>query len=109
MIPTRLCHLNDIDEGQSLGIDINDQQSFVVVKKYGEIHAYINRCPHLGIRLEWQENKFLDSDGALIECSTHGALFEIDTGNCIVGPCRGDKLTPIELEITDGQVLALLP
>jgi len=106
MTATRLCHIDDIEEGHSLGVDLSEQQSYIVVKKYGDIHVYLNRCPHLDIRLEWQENKFLDHERTFIECSTHGALFEIDTGNCIIGPCQGDQLTLVEFDIVDGAIMA---
>jgi nitrite reductase/ring-hydroxylating ferredoxin subunit len=42
--------------------------------------------------------KFLDLDGALLQCSAHGALFKIESGECIGGPCVGDHLTSITLK-----------
>jgi nitrite reductase/ring-hydroxylating ferredoxin subunit len=95
-VMTRLCHVNDIDEGASKGFEIGDKKLFAV-KKDAVIYVYENRCPHLGIELEWLENQFLDSEGALIQCSTHGALFLIEDGNCISGPVPANnsgKLIP---------------
>ena len=102
-VMTRLCHVNDIDEGASKGFEINDKKLFAV-KKDAVIYVYENRCPHLGIELEWLEDQFLDSEGALIQCSTHGALFLIEDGNCISGPCAGQQLRPIDTVIQADEV-----
>ncbi|MEP4548342.1 MAG: Rieske (2Fe-2S) protein [Saccharospirillum sp.] len=95
-----LCSVHDLNEGESLGFDITDKPVFAV-RKDGEIFVYHNECPHLGVELEFQENDFLDLDGALIQCSTHGALFEIETGHCLSGPCQGDYLKPAEFTVKD--------
>lgn len=89
-----LCHADDIEEGRAKGFEVAGKYLFAV-KKEGVIHVYYNYCPHLGTPLEWQEDQFLDSDGALIQCSTHGALFIIETGQCILGPCKGKRLLKI--------------
>ena len=49
--------------------------------------------------------RFLTSDGALILCSSHGALFEPEQGLCIAGPCRGARLRALPLRLTAGYVL----
>lgn len=100
----QLCHIDAIEEDQSLGFEINEDLKGFVVKKDGEIYVYQNKCPHLGIDLEWKENEFLDMDAMFIQCSTHGALFEIDSGKCIAGPCQGDSLTPLEFEINGDHI-----
>lgn len=96
----KVCHIDDIAEGQSKGFETEDYNIFMV-KKDNEIFAYQNSCPHLGINLEWQEDQFLDPDGSLIQCSTHGAIFEINSGLCISGPCIHESLTPVPCEIRD--------
>jgi nitrite reductase/ring-hydroxylating ferredoxin subunit len=68
------------------------------------VSVYLNRCPHLGIPLHWEEHGFLDDANALIRCSTHGALFEKHTGLCIQGPCRGESLWQITCAINAGNV-----
>jgi nitrite reductase/ring-hydroxylating ferredoxin subunit len=95
-----LCSVHDLNEGQSLGFDIPGRPVFAV-RKDGDLFVYQNECPHLGVELEFQENDFLDLDGALIQCSTHGALFEIETGHCLSGPCQGDYLTPVKFTVKD--------
>jgi len=79
-----------------------------VVHHGGQFHAYLNRCPHTGANLEWLEHQFLDMDKAFIQCATHDALFEIDSGHCIAGPCAGDRLTPVALTTVDGRLYAQL-
>lgn len=100
---TRLCHVDDIEEGQSVGFEVGEKKLFAV-KKDAVIYVYENRCPHLGIELEWLENQFLDPDGALIQCSTHGALFLIEDGSCISGPCSGQQLNQIDSFIREESV-----
>ena len=91
-----LCQLSDLEEMQSIELTIDERRLFAI-RRDNQLHAYWNICPHLGIPLNWMPDKFLDLDGSLIQCSSHGALFEIDTGNCIAGPCSGDRLKPVQL------------
>jgi len=99
-----LCHMDDVEEGSSKGFSIGNKHIFAV-KKDGELHVYYNYCPHLGTPLEWQEDQFLDPDGALIQCSTHGALFLIEDGSCIAGPCKGKSLRRINHVIANQHLL----
>jgi nitrite reductase/ring-hydroxylating ferredoxin subunit len=103
-----LCNVEDIPHDSSKGFRIGDIALFAV-RKDGAIYVYRNSCPHLGIELEWNEDQFLDSEGALIQCSTHGALFIIESGECIAGPCRGEALTAINHDIVDGEIRVELP
>jgi len=100
---TPLCHINDIDEQASKSLSHNGQQLFAV-KKDNQFYLYANRCPHLGIELNWQEDQFLDREDALIMCSTHGALFIIESGQCVAGPCMGDHLQAINYDVIDGMI-----
>lgn len=102
-----LCKTNDIEDpgSKSFDIEINRKtQSIFVVHKNGEFFAYYNQCPHTGASLEWQEDQFLDMDKDLIQCATHDALFIIDSGECIAGPCVGDSLQGLPLTISAGNV-----
>jgi len=75
----------------------------------GNLFAYINRCPHTGITLDWVNNQFFSSDKRYVMCATHGAVFEPATGVCIWGPCVGLSLQSVPIEIDGGQVYARLP
>lgn len=69
----------------------------------GAVRAYVNRCPHLGVELDWEPGEFFDEPRLYLVCSTHGAVFEPDTGLCVGGPCRGASLEAIAaIEGPDG-------
>jgi nitrite reductase/ring-hydroxylating ferredoxin subunit len=76
-----------------------------VVRMGDAVRGYVNRCPHAGHPLNLLPDRFLTPDGALILCSSHGALFEKSTGYCVAGPCAGRALTAVALEIRYGFVL----
>ncbi|MCY4358424.1 MAG: Rieske (2Fe-2S) protein [Gammaproteobacteria bacterium] len=101
-----LLSIEDLEEGASCGIEHGNVYLFAV-KQDGEIYLYFNRCPHLGTPLEWEENRFLDDDGALIRCATHGALFQIEDGRCLVGPCKGKFLKPVPHIVQDGSLMIM--
>lgn len=90
----RLCRLDDIPQDGAIGLDM-DGHALVAVRRDGNVHLYLNWCPHLGIELNFMPDDFLDSEGQFLICSNHGALFEIDSGACISGPCAGDNLVPV--------------
>jgi len=71
------------------------------VRNEAGIYFYLNQCPHLGLPLEWKADQFLTSDQSMIQCATHGALFELDTGECVLGPCKGERLISIDISIED--------
>ena len=89
-----LCAPNELTEGQSRGFELAELK-LLVVRREGQVYAYQNRCPHRGIPLEWQPDQFLDHSNSLIQCATHGALFLIEDGECVSGPCAGQTLTAI--------------
>ena len=81
----------------------------LLVNYYGNLFAYVNRCPHTGITLDWVNNQFFSVDGRYLMCATHGAVFEPPSGECTWGPCVGLALQSVPIEIEDGQVYARLP
>jgi len=68
------------------------------------VFVYENRCPHAGTPLNMFGDKFLNMDQTHLICRTHGALFEITNGKCIAGPCKGQTLRPVAIEIRDGGI-----
>ncbi|MBX9761627.1 MAG: Rieske (2Fe-2S) protein [Pseudomonadaceae bacterium] len=99
----RLCAPDELAEGQSRGFERATEQLFAV-RKDGQLYAYRNRCPHRGIPLEWQPDQFLDVSASLIQCATHGALFLIESGECVAGPCAGQSLEAIVIHEDDQAV-----
>ncbi len=99
-----LVNTDEIEEGTSKGIELNNLYLFAV-KKDEQLFLYWNRCPHIGTPLEWEEDRFLDADGALIQCSTHGALFQIEDGLCLAGPCKGKHLQAVPFLVDNGMIM----
>lgn len=89
-----LCAGADLAEAASRGFDIDGNKLFAV-RRAGQAYVYLNRCPHRGVGLEWQPEQFLDPSNSLIQCATHGALFLIEDGECVSGPCAGQSLRAI--------------
>ncbi len=96
-----LCHIDEIPDNGSKGLNYKGM-ALVAVRQGDQVYLYHNQCPHLGLPLEWQADQFLNADKSLIQCSTHGALFEIESGYCISGPCQRQKLVAINTNIEDG-------
>lgn len=75
-----------------------------VVRYDGKAYAYLNRCAHVPIELDWNEGDFFESSGLYLMCSTHGAIYLPETGHCAGGPCRGGRLRRITVFEKDNQV-----
>lgn len=73
------------------------------IRYQGEVHAYLNRCSHVAMEMDYQPNHFFDSTGHWLMCATHGALYQPQTGACRGGPCRGG-LIKIAISEYDGVV-----
>jgi nitrite reductase/ring-hydroxylating ferredoxin subunit len=77
----------------------------MLVNYQGRHFAYVNRCPHVGISLDWVDNQFFTVDGRYLMCANHGAVFEPPTGECVWGPCAGASLQSLPLEVIDENFL----
>jgi len=75
------------------------------IRYEGAVHAYLNRCAHVGVELDWMPGKFFDSEGLLLICSSHGALYDPATGECLGGPCSGGGLEKLTVEERGGAIL----
>jgi nitrite reductase/ring-hydroxylating ferredoxin subunit len=71
----------------------------ILLNYQGSLYAYVNRCPHIGLSLDWVDNQFFTIDGRYLICANHGATFEPATGKCIWGPCLGAALQSVSLQI----------
>lgn len=80
-----------------------------VVRRGDAIFAYQNFCMHVGHPLNWKPDSFLTRDQTKIICASHGAIYEIDSGLCVGGPCRGKSLRRVECEVRNGQVFVRGP
>ncbi|HBC06215.1 MAG TPA: (2Fe-2S)-binding protein [Rhodospirillaceae bacterium] len=98
-----LCPLDDIADGGSAGFEVAGKL-VMAIRQGDRIFAYVNSCPHVGTPLDMWPGRFLTRDGEYILCATHGALFRIEDGHCVAGPCVGRGLTPIEAHVVSGVV-----
>ncbi len=106
----RLCRLDDIADGGSAGFAIETaagHRALMAVRRGDKVHVYVNSCPHNRAPLDFTPGKFLSHDGAYILCSNHGALFRIQDGFCVAGPCAGDRLAAAQTAVKDGVVYLL--
>jgi nitrite reductase/ring-hydroxylating ferredoxin subunit len=103
-----VCRLSDLDQHGSRAFTIGrgdwPLRGFVV-RSGAEVRGYVNHCPHAGHPLNLKPHQFLTPDGTLILCSSHGALFEKQTGYCLAGPCAGKHLQPVRLKVESGFVM----
>ena len=82
-----------------------DAESVIVHRDAaGRVRAWLNVCPHAGRRLDWAPGEFLRSKDGLLVCAVHGASFELAAGECVAGPCRGERLREIAVHCVDGEV-----
>jgi len=104
----QLCELDHIEEGDARGFEItiaSETVAVVCIRQGQKVFAYRNRCPHTGINLEWLPDQFLDDTRQYVVCSTHGAMFQVEDGHCVTGPCAGDSLDAVPVKIEKGVVL----
>ena len=103
----KVCKLDDIDaeKARSFELSINKLSMTIICVRQGQqVFAYKNSCPHTGVNLEWLPDQFLDDSGQYLVCSTHGALFQIEDGYCVAGPCAGDNLAQLSVKISQGDI-----
>lgn len=72
-----------------------------VVRRGTAVAGFVDRCPHMGLPLAQVLDQYLSADGAYIQCSWHGALFEVADGRCVGGPCAGQRLMPWPVALID--------
>jgi len=103
-----VCAAGDLLDG-GLGVRFpviafgSDATGFAV-RYGGKVYAYLNRCAHVPVELDWFKGEFFESGKLHLMCSTHGAIYVPDTGVCAGGPCRGGKLRPIGVREVDDKV-----
>ena len=104
----RLLALDDIPVGgfaEAEGTIDGDAESLILHRDAdGAVRAWFNVCPHAGRRLDWAPGQFLASKQGLLVCAVHGASFETVGGICEAGPCRGEALRAVAVEVRDGAV-----
>ena len=94
-------------------------RSALVGKSQGVIRAWANACLHQPLPLdvtsdpEWVSEGVraapMDEKRLYLLCHSHGALYRPGDGYCISGPCMGQSLVPLELEMQGESIAVLLP
>lgn len=102
-----LCASRDLaDGGEAVGFDVvyaGQTCRAFAIRYRGQAYAYLNRCTHVAMEMDYQPNRFFDHTGQWLLCATHGAAYEPRSGRCVGGPCRGG-LVSIALTEYDGVV-----
>lgn len=75
-----------------------------VVRQGDKVFAYQNLCAHVGHPLNWSPDSFLTKNKDAIICASHGAMYDIQSGECVAGPCRGKHLSRVDVDVRDGVV-----
>ena len=76
-----------------------------VVRRGENVTGYVDRCPHAGVPLARVLDDYLSPSGELIACSWHGALFRIEDGLCVGGPCAGQRLVPWPVVVRERRIV----
>lgn len=102
-----LCQSRDVGDGQlAVPFDVvyNGQSCRAFAVRFeGRVQAYLNRCSHVAMEMDFQPDRFFDASGKWLVCATHGATYAPATGACSGGPCRGNLVKIATLE-KDGVV-----
>lgn len=99
----RLCALSDLEENVARSFRSPAGEVILVVRD-AQVYAWQNICPHLGINLEFNPDEFMDCEQHYLVCSNHGALFRVEDGLCVSGPCQGEGLAAVAIEVTSGEI-----
>lgn len=103
-----ICAAADLQErGRGIRFTVErngEQQPAFAVRYRGVVRAFLNRCAHVPVELDWMEGEFFDLSGLYLVCSTHGAAYRPESGRCVNGPCSGRGLTALAVEELDGKV-----
>jgi nitrite reductase/ring-hydroxylating ferredoxin subunit len=106
-----LCRLDDLPDGGARGFGPFESRAakIVLVRRQGRVFAYRDACPHYGdTPMAWRTDEYLNAERSHIVCASHGALFAIETGECVLGPALGKSLDPAPIRVTnEGDVLLL--
>ncbi|WP_455209761.1 Rieske (2Fe-2S) protein [Kaarinaea lacus] len=102
-----LANTGDIAEDSAKAFELSQFEppmELFVVHQQQRFFAYLNRCPHTGVNLNWWPDQFFDVEHEYIQCATHGALFKVENGYCVRGPCAGASLQPMSIVIQDNTI-----
>jgi len=104
-----LCALDEIEDGQGKGFTLGTgamRREIFVLRAGARVYGYLNACPHQGTPLDWVPDRFISAATGLVLCATHGAMFRVEDGHCVAGPCAGQSLRAVPVGVdAEGQVV----
>jgi nitrite reductase/ring-hydroxylating ferredoxin subunit len=106
---TPLCRLDEIADGSGHEVTFgagHEPFRVLLLRRGDRVWAYLNRCPHFSLPLNYEPQQFVTLDAEVIMCAHHAAFFRFDDGACFDGPCTGASLEPIPLQ-RDGGALRI--
>ncbi|MDB6111090.1 MAG: ferredoxin subunit of nitrite reductase or ring-hydroxylating dioxygenase [Pedosphaera sp.] len=101
----------DLEEGGTLTFQFTRNgkpTDGFLARFHGELVAYENRCRHLPLKLDYDDGRFFSRDGNHFLCQTHNAIYEPLTGLCVQGPCEGESLKSLKIEVIKGYIWLVL-
>ena len=104
----RICPESALEDGASLKFRVLENERLIeafLIRHAGQYYAYKNRCAHMALTLDLEDNDFFTIDYGALICKTHGAMYQPDTGVCFAGPCYAESLEALQLEVRDGHVV----
>ncbi len=107
-----ICSTNQIADAHGIGFALMKKDTtgepkpwhIIITRKGNNFYGFENVCPHQGERLDSRPGHFMDEEENFLECGVHRAKFDMDTGECFIGPCQGKGLPKLQLVIDDGDV-----
>jgi nitrite reductase/ring-hydroxylating ferredoxin subunit len=106
----RVCALSELPDGTARSFTVvskDRKRTVIVVRRGNRLFAFLDRCPHMGTSLLWQDKVLITPDKAHIRCANHDALFRLHDGLCVAGPCASERLSAVPVQIID-EVIWLL-
>lgn len=113
MLDTKLIASTDgLEEGRKgVRFDVRNKEGEVMpaflIHYDSQYFAYLNRCGHIAVQLDYMPGEFFADDGQTLICATHGAEYAPDTGACLGGPCYGIGLSALDVNEQDGQLFLI--
>ncbi|WP_081716229.1 Rieske (2Fe-2S) protein [Paraburkholderia mimosarum] len=96
----QLCRLAEVPDGGARVLDeASAGRPIVVVRRGDNVWAYVNRCPHFSVSLDFVPGSVSCYRSQVLMCAHHSALFRFDDGKCIDGPCKGASLDAVRVEV----------
>jgi nitrite reductase/ring-hydroxylating ferredoxin subunit len=107
---TALCALAEVPDDNGLERVFGEgPRAFrvVVFRVPDGVRAYVNECPHVHVPFSFSDDVFCvyDVEGRRdLMCAHHAAMFHLDDGVCWDGPCAGERLVPVDVDVVEGRV-----